>query len=417
MCEGGLIAGRAAVWRVGVPVRHAGRGSKKNELQVSCPVAPRPARARVSATHDLSEAAGPSPGRAHGGVRGAAADVNRAHVSTTSACEQVPARTSAGAPGHTEGLLTRTDLASHLQLSTRSVDRFIERHGLRTSPGRPVLVRLESYARCLVGLRHQSTSSMAPAVRPGLPAPVPLQPGEELILIAKTDDSDALQEAIRQLMPGCTIRTPDECPDGHWFSSVLVAAKAMAQVRRAMGRGTARPTHAGNPGAAQYLRRFLHEAHAYAGQPLDGPVLARALRQMPAREGRALLLEALAASAREVADSPASGAPLEYVREPLLNGDELANEVRRSVDTVRRWRVDGTGPVFLRVERAVRYSRVDLDQWLDKPRTDGGARRDREEKRRRAVAESRGAPTTHSRGCSSGVSVADASATGTAGKD
>ena len=35
-----------------------------------------------------------------------------------------------------------------------------------------------------------------------------------------------------------------------------------------------------------------------------------------------------------------------------------------SVATVRRWRVEGTGPVFIRIERTVRYSRVDLDQWL-----------------------------------------------------
>ena len=58
-------------------------------------------------------------------------------------------------------------------------------------------------------------------------------------------------------------------------------------------------------------------------------------------------------------------APLRYASEPLLTEVELASEVRRTVATVRRWRVEGTGPVFLRIERAVRYSRVDLNQWLD----------------------------------------------------
>ena len=129
-----------------------------------------------------------------------------------------------------------------------------------------------------------------------------------------------------------------------------------------MTRGAARPTPADNPKATQYLRQLLHEAHGYGGQPLDAAVLARTLRQLPMGERR-LVLEALAG---EVVDSAraASGAPLDYVREPLLTECELASEVRRNVATVRRWRVEGTGPVFLRIERAVRYSQVDLNQWL-----------------------------------------------------
>ena len=76
-----------------------------------------------------------------------------------------------------------------------------------------------------------------------------------------------------------------------------------------------------------------------------------------------MLLEALSG---QVADSAqvGSGAPLEYAREPLLSEEELASEVRRTIATVRRWRVEGRGPVFLRIERAVRYSRVDLNHWL-----------------------------------------------------
>ena len=108
--------------------------------------------------------------------------------------------------------LGRADIASHLKLSTRSVDRFIERHGLRSAPGRLVLVRRESYARCLVELRYRSTHSMAPPVRPGMPSPVPLQPGEELILTARTAGSGPLLETFRQWARGRTIRTPDECP-------------------------------------------------------------------------------------------------------------------------------------------------------------------------------------------------------------
>ena len=77
------------------------------------------------------------------------------------------------------------------------------------------------------------------------------------------------------------------------------------------------------------------------------------------------MLEALAGEVVEAARA-ASGVPLDYVRRPVLTERELASEVRRNVATVRRWRVEGTGPVFLRIERAVRYSRVDLNQWLGK---------------------------------------------------
>ena len=53
-----------------------------------------------------------------------------------------------------------------------------------------------------------------------------------------------------------------------------------------------------------------------------------------------------------------------YAREPLLTEEELASEVRRTIATVRRWRVEGAEPVFLSIGRAVRYLRVDVDRWL-----------------------------------------------------
>ena len=89
--------------------------------------------------------------------------------------------------------LTRADLASHLGLSLRSVDRFVSRHRLKSGSGRQVLVRLETYAWCLVGLRRQSTRSTAPvpAVRLDTPSPLPIQPGEELVLIAQSNGFNA----------------------------------------------------------------------------------------------------------------------------------------------------------------------------------------------------------------------------------
>ena len=142
---------------------------------------------------------------------------------------------------------------------------------------------------------------------------------------------------------------------------MLEAAEAMAGVREAMAHGASRPEPEGDSTASRYLREFLREAQASTGQTLNAAVLARCLRRLPADERR-LLLEALSG---EVADSTREGsdAPLEYAREPLLTEEEFATEVRRTVATVRRWRVEGRGPVFLRIARTVRYSRVDVDHW------------------------------------------------------
>ena len=260
--------------------------------------------------------------------------------------------------------LTRSDLGAHLGLSLRSVDRFIARHRLRSGSGRQVLVRLETYASCLIGLRRHSTRSTAPvpAARLDTPAPLPIQPGEELLLVARSEGFNASGKALESLPSGCRVRTLDELPGDHWGWSLLQAADAMAGVLDVMDRSASRPEPAGDSRASRYLRQFLREAQANTGKTLDAAVLSRSLRNLPAGKRRLLLL----ALSGEMADSAqlGSGAPLEFARTPLLTEEEFANEARRSVATVRRWRVDGTGPVFLRIERAVRYSRVDVDRWL-----------------------------------------------------
>ena len=226
-----------------------------------------------------------------------------------------------------------------------------------------MLVRLPSYAWCLVTLRRQSTRSTAPvpAVWLDTPAPQPIQPGEELVLFAHSDGFNVSGKALGSIAPGCRIRTLDACSAEHWGWSWHQAVEAMAGVCEAMARGASRPEPAVDSTASQYLRQFLREAQANTGKTLDAAVLSRSLRRLPAGERR-LLLEALSG---EVADSTREGsdAPLEYAREQLLTEEEFATEVRRTVATVRRWRVEGTGPVFLRIERAVRYSRVDVDHW------------------------------------------------------
>ena len=260
--------------------------------------------------------------------------------------------------------LTRADLASHLGISERSVDRFIATHRLKSGSGRPVLVRLQSYAWRLVSLRRQSTRSAAPvpAVRIDTPALRPIQPGEELVLLAHSEGFNASGKALGSIAPGCRIRTLDECPAEHWGWSWHQAVEAMAGVCETMARGASHPEPEGNSSASRYLRQFLREAQASSGQTLDATILTRCLRRLPAGERR-LLLEALSG---EVVDSARAGsdAPLEYGREPLLTEEELASEVRRTIATVRRWRVEGRGPVFLRIGSVVRYSRVDVDHWL-----------------------------------------------------
>ena len=262
-----------------------------------------------------------------------------------------------------EVCLSRADLASHLSLSVRSVDRFIERHRLKSGAGRAVLVSVDRYAWCLVSLRRGSTraSTPPPAVPGESASPPPIRAGEELVLVAKSDAFNAAGTA-RQGLPQCRIRTLDELPEGHWGWSVVEAAKTMAGLHEAMERGVPRPDNEGDSTASRYLRQFLREAQADAGRALDATLLARSLRRLPV-ENRRLLLEAVSG---EVVDAARKGsnAPLAYAREPLLTEEELASEVRRTIATVRRWRVEGTGPVFMKIDRAVRYSRVDVDRWM-----------------------------------------------------
>lgn len=48
----------------------------------------------------------------------------------------------------------------------------------------------------------------------------------------------------------------------------------------------------------------------------------------------------------------------------LLTQQETAALLKVSVSTLKRWRTVGTGPRYLRVGRAVRYRRSDVEAWL-----------------------------------------------------
>ena len=44
----------------------------------------------------------------------------------------------------------------------------------------------------------------------------------------------------------------------------------------------------------------------------------------------------------------------------------MAEVFRISRQTLRVWRMNGYGPIFIRVGRCIRYRREDLDVWLEK---------------------------------------------------
>ena len=51
-------------------------------------------------------------------------------------------------------------------------------------------------------------------------------------------------------------------------------------------------------------------------------------------------------------------------RTELLTTVEAAAHLRLSPRTLERYRVNGEGPKYLKLERTVRYRRADLDEWL-----------------------------------------------------
>lgn len=54
----------------------------------------------------------------------------------------------------------------------------------------------------------------------------------------------------------------------------------------------------------------------------------------------------------------------------LLPTPEAAKYVNRPERTLSQWRYLGKGPVYLRLEGAIRYDVADLDAWLDSGRVD-----------------------------------------------
>jgi len=56
----------------------------------------------------------------------------------------------------------------------------------------------------------------------------------------------------------------------------------------------------------------------------------------------------------------------------LLNEQDVARITCLSVASVRRWRILGQGPKFLKINSAVRYRPEDLEAWLASRPAGGG---------------------------------------------
>jgi excisionase family DNA binding protein len=56
--------------------------------------------------------------------------------------------------------------------------------------------------------------------------------------------------------------------------------------------------------------------------------------------------------------------------EELLTAQELARLLKVSVHTLRAWRREGVGPPWIKVGRAIRYRRSDVERWLEQQAKD-----------------------------------------------
>jgi predicted DNA-binding transcriptional regulator AlpA len=65
---------------------------------------------------------------------------------------------------------------------------------------------------------------------------------------------------------------------------------------------------------------------------------------------------------------------MEQTRSDLLTEAETSHYLAGVAGrTLRQWRYTGDGPPFVRVGRAIRYRRADLDTWIAQNRVTPGA--------------------------------------------
>jgi hypothetical protein len=65
----------------------------------------------------------------------------------------------------------------------------------------------------------------------------------------------------------------------------------------------------------------------------------------------------------------------EVYMESLLTENEVSACLRVSLACLRRWRLTGEGPQYVKVNNMVRYREVDVSSWVGKLPTAGNGRR------------------------------------------
>ena len=51
-------------------------------------------------------------------------------------------------------------------------------------------------------------------------------------------------------------------------------------------------------------------------------------------------------------------------QQELMTTEEVAEHFRVNASTVRRWRLDGVGPRFVKIGSVYRYPRASLAEWI-----------------------------------------------------
>ena len=76
------------------------------------------------------------------------------------------------------------------------------------------------------------------------------------------------------------------------------------------------------------------------------------------------LIERIAARVVERLPSPPPAAPPVAAPSDYLTTKQAAKALALSVSTLEGWRPRGTGPAWVRIGTAIRYSRADLNAWV-----------------------------------------------------
>ena len=293
------------------------------------------------------------------------------------------ANCSAAATGAGPEYWSRRDVQLHLGISERAVDRFIRAHALKCGSARQVLVELEAYAACLIAMRRRSTRDSAAVPLPArghtLLPPIEYAPGLDVCALLFFEEKKGaapnrrmkflLQErgkappATSEEFDRMTLHTEDFLQD-RWACAILDKIATATKIMRSLESTAQSPACPDASEEARHVRTCLEWC-----QSIQGTVSASGLSRL-ARDARGDQHGALfEAFARSIGDSARHGAfaPRELARHPLLDEGALATLLHREPPTLKRWRVRGEGPVFIRIGRLIRYSCVDVDAWLRHP--------------------------------------------------